>query len=58
MLDASRVPFCAGSRAARPISINGSARSLDEVVDFYDKRFKIGFTSREKRDLVAFLNTL
>jgi hypothetical protein len=27
-------------------------------VNFYDKRFNIGFTDQQKRDLVNFLNTL
>jgi hypothetical protein len=27
-------------------------------VNFYDQRFSIGFTDREKADLVAFLNAL
>jgi hypothetical protein len=29
-----------------------------DVVEFYDKRFGIGFTYREKADLVAFLSAL
>jgi len=36
----------------------GSAATLLDVVDFYDQRFGIGFTDREKCDLVAFLRTL
>jgi hypothetical protein len=39
-------------RALRqPITIfhNPSPRSLGEVVDFYDKRFRIGVTSLERR---------
>jgi hypothetical protein len=31
---------------------------LGTVVDFYDARFHIGFTDREKADLVAFLLAL
>jgi cytochrome c peroxidase len=37
---------------------NGSANSLDDAVEFYDKRFNIGLTPREKMDLVAFLSAL
>jgi hypothetical protein len=37
---------------------NGSANSLDDAVEFYNERFKIGFTPQEKRDLVAFLSAL
>ena len=36
---------------------NGSANSLETVVDFYDTRFHIGFTKQEKSDLVAFLRS-
>jgi cytochrome c peroxidase len=41
-----------------PYFHNGSADSLSDVVDFYDKRFHIGLTPREKEDLVVFLSTL
>jgi cytochrome c peroxidase len=45
--------------AARPPYFhNGMAADLEAVVDFYNTRFDIGFTEREKRDLVAFLRTL
>jgi cytochrome c peroxidase len=47
------------SPAARaPYFHNGSAATLDAVVDFYDTRFGIGLTAREKADLVAFLRSL
>jgi hypothetical protein len=41
-----------------PYFHNGSADSLSDVVDFYDKRFHIGLTPREKEDLIVFLSTL
>jgi cytochrome c peroxidase len=41
-----------------PYFHNGSADSLSDVVDFYDKRFHIGLTPGEKKDLIVFLNTL
>jgi hypothetical protein len=41
-----------------PYFHNGSARDLAAVVDFYDQRFRIGFTEQEKEDLIAFLRTL
>jgi hypothetical protein len=45
--------------AARPpYFTNGSAGTLNELVDVYDRRFNIGYTDREKLDLVAFLGTL
>ena len=41
-----------------PYFHNGSAATLDDVVNFYDGRFGIGFTVQEHSDLVAFLRTL
>jgi len=41
-----------------PYFHNGSARTLEEAVEFYDTRFAIGFTAHEKADLVAFLRSL
>ena len=41
-----------------PYFHNGSARDLAAVVDFYDERFRIGFTEQEQDDLIAFLRTL
>jgi cytochrome c peroxidase len=58
--DVGRVkgPILRGLASRPPYFHNGSAQSLADVVDFYDKRFNIGFTPREKRDLIAFLNSL
>ena len=47
-----------GLAARAPYFANGSARDLTEVVDFFDRRFKIGFTDKEKQDLVSFLSIL
>jgi hypothetical protein len=47
-----------GLTARAPYFANGSARDLTGVVDFFDRRFKIGFTGREKQDLVNFLSIL
>jgi cytochrome c peroxidase len=45
--------------AARPPYFhNGSAATLEEAVDFYNTRFNIGLTAREKADLLAFLEAL
>ena len=41
-----------------PYFHNGSAATLLEVIEFYDKRFGIHFTAEEKADLVAFLSAL
>jgi hypothetical protein len=47
-----------GLAARAPFFSNGSAASLREVVDFYDRRFNIRFTEQEKVDLVNFLSVL
>jgi len=41
-----------------PYFHNGSAASLRDVVEFYDQRFSVGFSAREKADLAAFLQAL
>jgi cytochrome c peroxidase len=51
-------PILRALAARAPYFHNGSAATLDEAVDFYDTRFAIGLTRREKADLVAFLNAL
>lgn len=51
-------PVLRGLAARAPYFHNGSALTLDDAVEFYDKRFNIGFTAQEKEDLVAFLKTL
>ena len=51
-------PILRGLAARAPYFHNGSAASLDDVVDFYDRRFALGLTARKKADLVAFLGAL
>ncbi len=51
-------PMLRALASRAPYFHNGSAATLEEVVDFYDKRFKIGLTPQEKADLVAFLKAL
>jgi cytochrome c peroxidase len=51
-------PILRGLAARAPYFHNGSASSLRDVLDFYDKRFGINFTIQEKADLIAFLNAL
>lgn len=51
-------PILRGLASRAPYFHNGAARSLDDVVTFYDQRFEIHFTEEEKSDLVAFLNAL
>ena len=59
-MDIGRVkgPILRGLAARAPYFHNGSAQTLQDVVDFYDSRFHIGFTAQEKSDLVAFLDSL
>jgi cytochrome c peroxidase len=51
-------PILRGLSARAPYFHNGSANTLLDVVNFYDRRFGIGFTETEKHDLVAFLGAL
>jgi len=51
-------PILRGLAARAPYFHNGSARSLGDVMDFYNKRFNVGLTDQEKADLIAFLNAL
>lgn len=51
-------PTLRGLAARAPYFHNGSAKTLMDVVNFYDDRFDIGFTDQEKTDLVAFLSAL
>jgi cytochrome c peroxidase len=51
-------PVLRGLAARAPYFHNGAAATLEEAVDFYDTRFTIGLTVREKADLVAFLRAL
>jgi cytochrome c peroxidase len=51
-------PILRGLAARAPYFHNGSAATLLDVIDFYDRRFGIGFTDRDMRDLAAFLETL
>lgn len=47
-----------GLTARAPYFASGSVADLGEVVDFYDRRFKIGLTDKEKQDLANFLSIL
>jgi hypothetical protein len=47
-----------GLAARAPYFSNGSAASLGEMVDFYDRRFNIGYTDQEREDLINFLSAL
>jgi cytochrome c peroxidase len=51
-------PVLRGLAARAPYFHNGSAATLNDVVEFYEQRFHIGLTVQQKSDLVAFLNSL
>lgn len=51
-------PILHGLAARAPYFHNGSAATLEDVVNFYDQRFSIGLTDQQKADLVAFLKAL
>ena len=51
-------PILRGLAARAPYFHNGSAATLQDVVEFYDQRFSIGLTDQQKADLAAFLNSL
>ncbi len=58
--DVNRIkgPILRGIAARAPYFHNGAAASLDELVNFYDKRFQMQLTDAQKQDLIAFLNSL
>jgi cytochrome c peroxidase len=39
-----------------PYFHNGQANTLQDVLNFYNKRFNIGFTAEEMRKIIVFLN--
>ncbi len=47
-----------GLAARAPYFSNGSASTIRDLVDFYDRRFNIGYTDQEKTDLTNFLSVL
>ena len=51
-------PILRGLSARAPYFHNGSAKTLLDVVHFYEVRFGLSLTSQEESDLVAFLSSL
>ncbi len=47
-----------GLSARAPYFSNGSAQSLRDVVDYYDRRYNIGYTEQEKIDLTNMMSAL
>lgn len=53
-----KTPAMRALSARAPYFHNGSSATLSEVVDFYEGRFNIGLTPKEKEDLVIFMKAL
>jgi cytochrome c peroxidase len=51
-------PILRGLAARAPYFHNGAAADLHELVNFYNQRFQMGLTDEQKRELIAFLNSL
>jgi cytochrome c peroxidase len=51
-------PILRGVAAHPPFFHNGMAATLEDVVDFYNVRFRADFSAQEKASLVAFLKAL
>ena len=51
-------PILRGLAGRAPYFHNGSAETLMDAVNFYDTRFNLNLSERDKNDLVAFLKTL
>jgi cytochrome c peroxidase len=58
--DLNRVkgPILRGLAARAPYFHNGAASTLDQAVNFYNQRFSMNLSDDQKRQLVAFLNSL
>jgi cytochrome c peroxidase len=51
-------PVLRALAARAPYFHNGSAATLEDVIQFYETRFNLGLSEREKKDLIAFLRAL
>ena len=51
-------PVLRGLAARAPYFHNGAAADLNQLVNFYNQRFRMNLTAEQKQDLVAFLNSL
>jgi hypothetical protein len=58
--DVNRIkgPILRGLAARAPYFHNSAAKNLDQLVNFYNKRFQMGLTNEQKEELIAFLNSL
>ncbi|HTB56580.1 MAG TPA: hypothetical protein VLC06_01840 [Polyangia bacterium] len=53
-----RAPPLRGLAARPPYLHDGQAPRIDDVINYFDRRFQIGLSSAEKSDLLAFLSAL
>ena len=51
-------PVLRALAARAPYFHNGAAATLEEALDFYERRFQLGLSEQERSDLVAFLKSL
>jgi len=51
-------PVLRGMASRAPFFHGGEAKTLTDLVNFYDTRFSMGLSAQDKQDLVNFLNTL
>ena len=51
-------PVLRALAARAPYFHNGAAATLEAAVDFYERRFQLALTPRERADLLAFLRAL
>jgi cytochrome c peroxidase len=57
-IGAFTVPPIRGLAARAPYFHDGSAATVLDIVNFYNRRFSIGLTDQQKQDMVNFLNAL
>lgn len=53
-----RAPPLRGLAARAPYFHDGQASRIEDVVDYFDRRFNIGLTNNQRSDLAAFLRAL
>ena len=51
-------PVLRGLASRAPYFHNGAGRDLNEVLEFYNRRFQMNLTHEEKEQFIAFLNSL
>jgi cytochrome c peroxidase len=47
-----------GLSARAPYFSNGSAKDLAGVIDYYERRYNIGYTPQERQDLINLMSVL